>query len=568
MGNITGAQDGFSFKSLATSVISAGITQGLSSALKLDAVAAGFNWQTAARAGLGSLVNQGLNVITGQQQKFDWKGVAAAALAAPVAAGISNHISGAADFEGSKASVKPASSIDFGSRLAGGLVGGLAATVVRQAVYGGGKMNFSQVAADAFGNAVGQALLPGVATQTSDSSGKSEWRLISGDASAIDKSFTTGATWAGDANARHVVILGGEGADPEADYYAQLNEKKYLAERSGSSDEMSVRDREDAEFGGRSLGSPHAMDAERTLSQMKGIAETVPVMRKQMAEAQAMNDVRAAQDASAQDQREFNRAASIVESGARSRGATGSILNAAALPTDADPYQGMFSLTMTEQERNRPDAVSTWKNGLLTSIVESGARSRISSVYSLAYGVADLLPGSSSELVLAGGGAVAGVLGRAGRILDSVEIAKSGAATGFAFDALNPGPLPNRVAGTFAGGRYNERVGGESGLVLYKAGDKTNPGGSFFTFDPPNSVAQSRIDSAVRPQWFDSKTGALIAESPINSSIVATFPPGTKYYVGPVSSQGGVYVGGMDKLQIYVPNARTSGTFTVLGPLK
>lgn len=58
------------------------------------------------------------------------------------------------------------------------------------------------------------------------------------------------------------------------------------------------------------------------------------------------------------------------------------------------------------------------------------------------------------------------------------------------------------------------------------------------------------------------------AESPINSVIGAQFPIGTTYYFGPVSSQGGIYLGGNNKIQVYVPDARKTGTFTPLEKIK
>ena len=101
-----------------------------------------------------------------------------------------------------------------------------------------------------------------------------------------------------------------------------------------------------------------------------------------------------------------------------------------------------------------------------------------------------------------------------------------------------------------------------------RAGDAANPGGSFFNFDPPTSIVQTRIDNAILPQWINPSSGVLEGVSPINASIEASFPDGTKFYYGPVSSQGGVYVGGQDKIQVYVPDARSIGTFTPKGPIK
>ena len=65
------------------------------------------------------------------------------------------------------------------------------------------------------------------------------------------------------------------------------------------------------------------------------------------------------------------------------------------------------------------------------------------------------------------------------------------------------------------------------------------------------SIANVRIDTAVKPQWLNDY-GILTATSPINSVYKVKIPAGTKIYYGPVGSQGGVYLGGSDKIQIFV----------------
>jgi hypothetical protein len=157
------------------------------------------------------------------------------------------------------------------------------------------------------------------------------------------------------------------------------------------------------------------------------------------------------------------------------------------------------------------------------------------------------------------GKAVTAVKGRA-------ALAPNG--TNYTYDAMNPGPLPDRVAGTFAGGRYSVETVQASDTVFFRAGDASNPGGSFFSFKMPQSVAQTRIDNAVKPYWIDPLNGATTGTSPINSAISAQFPVGTTYYYGPVGTQGGIYLGGQDSIQIFIPNARAIGTFTPTKSLK
>lgn len=116
--------------------------------------------------------------------------------------------------------------------------------------------------------------------------------------------------------------------------------------------------------------------------------------------------------------------------------------------------------------------------------------------------------------------------------------------TSGSYDALNPGPLDDSLAGTFSGGRYNEVVLTED-VVLHRAGTGDRPLGQFFTQQPADGILQSRIDSAVLPTWPGGGT------SPINSTFEVRIPAGTRVYVGEVSSQGGAFVGGTQ--QIVVP---------------
>jgi hypothetical protein len=81
--------------------------------------------------------------------------------------------------------------------------------------------------------------------------------------------------------------------------------------------------------------------------------------------------------------------------------------------------------------------------------------------------------------------------------------------------------------------------------------------GQWFTEQPPQSVAQVRIDSAVNAQWIDPTTGALTGESPIDTVYGIKIPAGTTYYQGPVGYQGGVNLGGLDTSQIFIPRPWT-----------
>jgi filamentous hemagglutinin len=81
--------------------------------------------------------------------------------------------------------------------------------------------------------------------------------------------------------------------------------------------------------------------------------------------------------------------------------------------------------------------------------------------------------------------------------------------------------------------------------------------------DPPQSVASVRIDSAVKAQWLDPKTGEFTGASPIDTVYQVKIPAGTKVFPGPVGNMGGVYVGGGN--QIFVPTPWKIDGVDVLG---
>ncbi|GAA2502246.1 WXG100 family type VII secretion target [Winogradskya humida] len=131
----------------------------------------------------------------------------------------------------------------------------------------------------------------------------------------------------------------------------------------------------------------------------------------------------------------------------------------------------------------------------------------------------------------------------------------------------NPGPLAEGdapPAANFAGGRYDEVTLAED-RILYRGGDSTGNGfGRWFTTEPPQSVAEVRIDTAVKPQWLNAD-GSWNGASPIDSVFAVRIPAGTKVYVGPVGSMGGVHVGGGN--QIYIESPWNGGVVVGSTPL-
>ncbi|MGP1434207.1 MAG: hypothetical protein ACTTKP_08000, partial [Catonella sp.] len=136
--------------------------------------------------------------------------------------------------------------------------------------------------------------------------------------------------------------------------------------------------------------------------------------------------------------------------------------------------------------------------------------------------------------------------------------------TKYAYNMIeNPGPLAEvrgNPASNFISGKYNIETLDED-IILYRSGKEgglTIPGkeqnalGQWFTREPAESVAKVRIDSAVKAQWIDPKTGVLTGTSTIESTYAIKIPKGTIIYEGPVGYQGGIYLGGENCNQIFV----------------
>jgi len=151
VGVALGVQDSFSWKGVAMSAISAGATAGVGSALGTTGVLSGNGWQAVAgRAAISNTVTQGIAVATGLQSSFNWRSVAASAVGAGVGQAVAPVIGNlVGNMFGEAGSA-------FATRLATGLVAGTAAAVMR-----GGKVAIQQVAVDAFGNVIGDALARG-----------------------------------------------------------------------------------------------------------------------------------------------------------------------------------------------------------------------------------------------------------------------------------------------------------------------------------------------------------------------------------------------------------------------
>jgi hypothetical protein len=142
-GNLLGVQDGFSWKSVALSALSAGLAN------NLPLPDLGSAWQNAAvRMGTVNALTQGIGVVTGLQDRFDWKSVAASAAGGAMGSYVDGQL---------KTSTMFSDWSKTAADLARGTISAFAAGTTA-AVARGGRISIQQVATDAFGNALGSSL--------------------------------------------------------------------------------------------------------------------------------------------------------------------------------------------------------------------------------------------------------------------------------------------------------------------------------------------------------------------------------------------------------------------------
>ncbi len=149
-GNILGVQHGFNFAGIAVAALTAGITQGLVGGVGgTPPTDFGKSLDVFGRAIVGNVIGQGVGILTGQQHGFSWAAVAGSAVSAAVTQGLTTE-------SGSSSGDPVTAKLGMGSGSpVAALVGGIAGGVVSQ-VLSGGRVNFAQIAADSFGNVLGE----------------------------------------------------------------------------------------------------------------------------------------------------------------------------------------------------------------------------------------------------------------------------------------------------------------------------------------------------------------------------------------------------------------------------
>jgi predicted chitinase/LysM repeat protein len=148
----TGNQEGFSWKQVGLSAVSAGVSGGLAgvdfTGSITGTIAFGGMGNVVARAAIGNALTQGVGVATGLQHSFSWQAVAASAVGVGVGEAVGTELGlNSPTFAGRSLGDQ------FGRRLVTGLTADAAAALAR-----GGRVAMQQVGVDAFGNAIGSSL--------------------------------------------------------------------------------------------------------------------------------------------------------------------------------------------------------------------------------------------------------------------------------------------------------------------------------------------------------------------------------------------------------------------------
>ncbi|KWO45612.1 hypothetical protein WT97_10815 [Burkholderia sp. MSMB1459WGS] len=152
-----GEQHGLNFAGITLGAISAGITAGIGVA----AGTPGSAWSAAAQGAVRSVATQGLGVVTGLQDQFDWKGVAASAIASGVGYGVGEQAGKVAIGAGASTAIGR-----FASGVTGGFSAGVASTLVRGGNLG---RNIGAIAADAVAGTVGNMVADNLASRSASS---------------------------------------------------------------------------------------------------------------------------------------------------------------------------------------------------------------------------------------------------------------------------------------------------------------------------------------------------------------------------------------------------------------
>ncbi|PHV09743.1 RHS repeat protein, partial [Chitinimonas sp. BJB300] len=152
-----GEIDEFKWSQVGTAALSAGVTAGAGSALQ-GTWMAGNGWMaTSARAAVSTTASQSILSVAGLST-FSWRNVAAAGIAAPITQAIGDSIFGSMVNGQVSSGAGWAQNQNFAANYLNGLAGGVVNRVAQIAVNGRGRLDFASVAANAFGDVLGNSI--------------------------------------------------------------------------------------------------------------------------------------------------------------------------------------------------------------------------------------------------------------------------------------------------------------------------------------------------------------------------------------------------------------------------
>jgi hypothetical protein len=168
VGIAIGVQQDFDWKGVALAAVGGAIGGGLSEFSAFSG-AANSTANVVVRAAIGNALTQGVAVATGLQAKFDWKGVAIAAVGAGVGSAVSEGLGDSVrtDDAGNAfldkngnferlAGTGPLSALGRAGAIIRSSLSGAAAGITTASLRGG-KIDIARIATDAFGNALGSS---------------------------------------------------------------------------------------------------------------------------------------------------------------------------------------------------------------------------------------------------------------------------------------------------------------------------------------------------------------------------------------------------------------------------
>ncbi|KRB09208.1 putative Ig domain-containing protein [Lysobacter sp. Root690] len=592
VGSLMGVSS-FSWRNVAAGAITGAITAGVG-ASSFGRALAGADYGNVAMAAIGSAANYVGQKAAGLNVAFSWRNLAASA----VSSAVSSKINGALGFEGDGFAV------GFGANLTEGVV----SLHVRQAFGMAGGGDYGSIALDAFGNALGNWVAKGagdgaktlearmsrsmavmqrrldmeIERDTGLSVGADLDRQFAGLAASADMRLSAAIGLRADARANALQWSSRNFAATESNLYSVVAGRGRLAAASFASmavsasgggvvavgdvdlivdsrpidanpgfykDDSIVRDnlakqlqrQRDAgpmeragwylgDHRGR-VGEPEELtDAKRDMAEFEQAPEFIPLERVQDYYVRLM-----AYDAGE------------IELPAKEAAALRLSLNTFNRYYMGDTPLPVAAASAAEMEMRRGFANDIGISllgvfalpALLTRAV-GGNETRVGAALQAGAIVLDLY---TSRMPASRGPVRLGSRAKVGR--QDIPSSRLGKQTGN-YSAINPGPLDDGMAGTFAGGRYKTVVLDQD-TVLYRAGTESQPLGQYFSRESPLGVLQTRIDKAVLPEWPGG------GKSPIDTVFAVKIPAGTEVYVGEVGTQGGFYVGGTQQIVVRKP---------------